>query len=758
MTGVQTCALPISTATDAAGNQSALSAAVSLVVNTNPAIFSFPTTRFAEGVAGSFPVIASAFPAPTFSIVGQLPTGLSINSATGVISGTPSAGTAGKSFQFEVVVANGVGSDARQLFSITVLGDINPAERQGQFQSVQMGTGSRFPNRQAFAVIKADGTVAAWGDPAKGGNAPSGLTDVVEIFSTKGAFAALRRDGTVVAWGDSASGGSGVPVGLSRVKTIYSTASAFLALKDDGTVVGWGDSARGGTPPANLAGVIAVCSNTESFAALKSDGTVSAWGRNFNQTITPPNGLNNVVRLFSTNEGYCALRKDGTVATWGGYGGNAPVGLSNVVDVVSNYGAFSALKADGSVVSWGGSQFGGSAPAGLSGVVSLHSSDGAMTALRADGSVVSWGDSTRGGVAPTLSAGIVAVYSTSSAFAGLLSDGTVLTWGNAYYGGAAPSGLSDLKAISSTWGAFAALKADGTVVAWGDAGNGGSAPSNLANVVEIHSTYGAFAALKADGTVVSWGNANQGGSGGPGAGKVVAFGSPIEHAPRFTVADKAVFNQYGGQSFQVVARGIPETITLSLVGNLPTGLTFDPATGIFSGTPAAGTDGSYSVTVSATSSRAASTLSYAITVDLNSPSAPVVSAWGDDTGALGDGITSDTTIALAGLAESGSKVQILDGQVVIGTVMAAADGAWSFTTPALADGDHSITVTATDAAGNVSVPSAVVALKVDSVAPQAPVIGSFSDDTGAPGDGITSDTTITLSGTGEAGEIGRAHV
>ena len=50
------------------------------------------------------------------------------------------------------------------------------------------------------------------------------------------AFAALKEDSTVVAWGDFDYGGS-VPVGLSGVKTIYSTERTFAALKEDNTVV-----------------------------------------------------------------------------------------------------------------------------------------------------------------------------------------------------------------------------------------------------------------------------------------------------------------------------------------------------------------------------------------------------------------------------------------------------------------------------------------------------------------------------------------
>ena len=45
------------------------------------------------------------------------------------------------------------------------------------------------------------------------------------------AFAALKEDGTVAAWGHGSYGGSGVPEGLSGVKAIYSTQRAFAALK-----------------------------------------------------------------------------------------------------------------------------------------------------------------------------------------------------------------------------------------------------------------------------------------------------------------------------------------------------------------------------------------------------------------------------------------------------------------------------------------------------------------------------------------------
>ena len=76
----------------------------------------------------------------------------------------------------------------------------------------------------AFAALKEDGTVEAWGDSGNGeSNVPSELRDVKTIYSTAYAFAALKEDGTVAAWGHSSYGGRYVPSGLSGVKTIYST-------------------------------------------------------------------------------------------------------------------------------------------------------------------------------------------------------------------------------------------------------------------------------------------------------------------------------------------------------------------------------------------------------------------------------------------------------------------------------------------------------------------------------------------------------
>ena len=51
---------------------------------------------------------------------------------------------------------------------------------------------------------------------------------------------------------------------------------------------------------------------------------------------------------------------------------------------------------------------------------------------------------------------------------------------------------------------------------------------------------------------------------------------------------------------------------------------------------------------------------------------------------------------------------------------------------------------------NTSAASTALSLIIDTTAPVAPSIASFSTDTGTVGDGVTSDNTLTLTGTAEA--------
>jgi len=122
------------------------------------------------------------------------------------------------------------------------------------------------------------------------------------------------------------------------------------------------------------------------------------------------------------------------------------------------------------------------------------------------------------------------------------------------------------------------------------------------------------------------------------------------------------------------------------------------------------------------------------------PAAPVLLA-ASDSGAAGDGITKVNTPTVTGRAEALAQVSLYDtdGQTVVGTTQAGADGTWSITARALADGVHALSVKQVDVAGNVSSASLPLSLTIDTVAPNAPAAPQLSaaSDTGRAGDGIT---------------------
>lgn len=182
------------------------------------------------------------------------------------------------------------------------------------------------------------------------------------------------------------------------------------------------------------------------------------------------------------------------------------------------------------------------------------------------------------------------------------------------------------------------------------------------------------------------------------------------------------------------------------------------------------TAGAHSFTAQATDAAgntSASSTSFSLTVDITPPALPVLTSIVDDVGnaptpVANGGFTNDAQPTITGTAEAGSTVKIFDNGVQIGSVTATG-GAWSYTpSPALSNGPHTLTFTATDAVGNASAPTAGYVINVDTVAPGAPVITSVIDDVGSvtgpvTGTNPTNDTRPTLNGTAEANATVRIY-
>ncbi|WP_454698278.1 RCC1 domain-containing protein [Arthrobacter humicola] len=379
---------------------------------------------------------------------GSLPTGLTLNAASGTIDGTP---TEAGSASFTVSVRDAKGATASRALTLNTSNGSAIA-----FGNVASGSSATL---NSVYAVKNDGTLWSWGPSSALGiegyaSYPSpikvGLTDVASVTAGYYAGYALKKDGTVWSWGTSNRTGqlgngttseNRVPakvLGLTNVVSVEIGDQTAFALKQDGTVWAWGANSQGamgnGTTtdslaPAQVPGVtdvVAIEATDYRVHVLKRDGTVWGWGGNqygalgdgtYKNSTVPVRvvGLDNV-RAIETNGpnrsvDTLALKNDGTVWSWGGgWAGNGsasivPVqvsGLTNVTKVLSGEGNGYAVKADGTVWAWGSNRYGqlgngttqdAWVPVQVPGIDAVDLSKASITvfAVRGDGTVWSWG-------------------------------------------------------------------------------------------------------------------------------------------------------------------------------------------------------------------------------------------------------------------------------------------------------------------------------------------------------------------------------
>ncbi|WFU39379.1 Ig-like domain-containing protein [Bradyrhizobium sp. CB82] len=95
-----------------------------------------------------------------------------------------------------------------------------------------------------------------------------------------------------------------------------------------------------------------------------------------------------------------------------------------------------------------------------------------------------------------------------------------------------------------------------------------------------------------------------------------------------------------------------------------------------------------------------------VTVDTLAPVAPILTSGTP---------AASSAMVVSGTAEAGSTVRLYEGATQLGTGTAGASGAWSITTGSLATGQHGLTATATDIAGNLSQLSNVFSAAIGAV-------------------------------------------
>lgn len=241
----------------------------------------------------------------------------------------------------------------------------------------------------------------------------------------------------------------------------------------------------------------------------------------------------------------------------------------------------------------------------------------------------------------------------------------------------------------------------------------------------------------------------------PGLGAITSGSTTNDTKPTFSGTAGSVLGSEAGSTVIITEAGVE-------IGRATVGLTggwiITPANDLGQGPH------SFVITVVDQAGNASPGTSFTLTVDSLPPAQVTQFTLVDDVApGLGsiaqNGFTNDTKPTLvggAGSAEAGSKISIYDGIFLLGTTQAQADGSWVFETPPLLNGSHSLTVTATDAIGNVSVASPPTNFTVDTLAPTPILALTVSNNIGSPAlasGTVTNDNTPIISGRAEAGAL-----
>ena len=489
-----------------------------------------------------------------------------------------------------------------------------------------VGTGYKniFSNVNAFVAMGEDGSLHSWGDWMHGGTGAPVGSGYILVVPCHLAFAALNKDGSVASWGRYAAG-SDAPKDKGYVN-IFANNSTFVAMKGDGSLTAWGDEITG--VPAGP-GFVHVSSTMSAFAALRDDGTIHCWGNAAFGGSGGPAG-SGFIKVYSTGTAFAALNKDGSISAWGdpaNGGSGAPVG-NDFVRVLPNYGAFTAIRKNGTVVSWGNN---GNGAAGYPSNIPVDHvqsvfEDSESIAKKAPQFVSSSQATFYSGVSGSFQ--VLATGNPTPTFSlvsGILPSGVTLTSSGLLSGTPAngtggiheftiraTNGLSPDAAQAFTLTvnqAPAITSSDNATFQAGSLGNfsiiatGYPAPAfsvtsgSLPDGVSL-SPSGVLSGSPASGTGGVYKFTIQAANGvSPNASQT--FTLTVNQAPAITSPDHAVFSELSPGTFQILATGFPARAYSIVAGALPSGLVFDGIKGVISGTPSAGSAGTYTLTVSA---------------------------------------------------------------------------------------------------------------------------------------------------------------
>jgi autotransporter-associated beta strand protein len=538
-----------------------------LTVDEAPAFTSASNTGFAVGTPGSFTVTASGFPAPTLTEdpTDTLPSGVTFNAPSGVLSGTPAAGTMGI-YTLHFTAANGIGSNATQTFTLTV--GQPPAFTSPSSTTFTVGMLGSF-------TLTASGFPAPTFSEAAGDTLPGGVTFNAASATLSGTPAA-GTGGTYTLHFTAANGvGSNATqtftLTVDEAPAFTSASSTIFTVSQPGsftvTASGFPAPTLSEDPTDTLPSGVTFNATTGVLSGTPAAGTIG----NYTLHFTAANGIgSNATQTFTLTVGQppaftSPSSTTFTVGTLGSFtltasGFPAPTFSEAAGDMLPGGVTFNAASATLS----------GTPAAGTGGTYTLH-----FTAANGVGS----------NATQTFTLTVNQAPAFTSANNTTFTVGTLGSFTLTASGFPAPTFI---EAVGDTLpGGVTFNAASGTLSGTPAAGTGGT--------YTLHFTA----------------------ANGVGSNATQTFTLTVDQAPAFTSANNAAFTVGTLGSFTLTASGFPAPTFSEAAGDmLPGGVTFNATSGTLSGTPAAGTGGTYTLHFTATNGVGSNaTQTFTLTVD-----------------------------------------------------------------------------------------------------------------------------------------------
>ncbi|MDE3108718.1 MAG: putative Ig domain-containing protein, partial [Acidobacteriota bacterium] len=672
--------------------QPSITQSVTITVNAAPAITttSLPGGIVGTAYSGSIAVTGGTSPLAYSVSAGSLPAGLTLNSSTGAISGTPT----------------GPGSTTPVSFTVKVT-DSSAAAAQSVTKAVSIAV-SQAPaitsaNKVTF-VVSSSGTftVTASGVPApalsESGALPSGVT-FIDNGNGTGTLSGTPAAGTAANYSITFTANNGV--GTAATQSFTLTIGQAPAIT----------SANATTFTAGTAGTFNVTTSGFPAPALSESGALPS-GVSFKDN---GNGTATVSGIPASGTGkQYAL----SITASNGVGSNASQSFTLTVDetpaitsankvtlTVLTPGTFSVTTSGYPTPSIAES---GALPTGVT-FVDNGNGTGTLAGTPASG--------TAGNYPITFTPNNGVGSPAAQSFTLTIGQAPAITSGSSTTFTAGTAGTFSVTTSGFPKPALSETGALPSGVTFTDNGNG---------TATLAGTPGASTGGTYNVTITA--------NNGVGSNATQSFTLTVDQAPVITSANSTAFSVGGAGTFTVTTSGFPKP-AIAEAGTLPTGVSYvdnGNGTGTLSGTPASGTSGSYSITFTASNGIGSNaTQSFILTVN----TAPVFTSVNNATftaGTSGSFNITATGTPTPAITESGA--------LPAGVIFTGGSGTatLSGTPGAGTGGTYSITFTASNGVGTNA--TQTFTLKVD----QAPAITSANNATFT--EGAAMSFTVTTSG------------